>query len=87
MYINTAVDCNWPECDPTDSQDRVAYLRPTILEIRQKLEELDPSVPKYDEAARDELKDIKWFLQRVIKVFDDYPEYWDEEYLREADAE
>jgi hypothetical protein len=87
MFINTVEFRDWPECDPTHSQDQVAYLRPAIAEIREKLEELDPNVPASDETARDDLKNIKWFIQRVMKLFDDYPEYWSEEYLREVDEE
>lgn len=87
MFINT-IDCHdWPEYETTSSQDQVGHLRPAILKIRQQLEELDPTPPHLAETGSDELKDIKWFLQLVIKMFDDHQEYWSEEYLREVSAE
>ncbi|MEA3643357.1 MAG: hypothetical protein VBE63_25980 [Lamprobacter sp.] len=86
MFINTVDLYGWPEDETTYSQDKVAQLRPTMMELRQTLEELDPRLPSHAEAGSDDLKDIKVFIQRVIKLFDDSPEYWSEEYLREVDA-
>jgi|GEM_PF-3525989 len=85
MFIHT-IDCHdWPEYEPNHSQEQVASLRRAIAEIQEQLEALDLDMPQLDEPALEDLKNIKWFIQRVRKLFDDWPEYWSEAYLDAVD--
>ena len=86
MLIQDFNTQDWPEREPTVSQERAAHVRSEIATLAESLEQLNPSLPRFAEQGFEDLRDLKFLIQRLQHVLDENREYWDKEYLQEVDA-
>jgi hypothetical protein len=85
MFNHTFCAQDWPGPEPTASQDSAAHLRARFARLEDELEQLKPTLPRLAEPGVEDLRDLHFLIQALLKLLDDTRCYWDAQYLQELD--
>ena len=65
MLIHHLDTQDLPACGPTPSQERAACIRSEIADLAERLDQLEPTLPRFAEAGVEELKDLRFLIHRL----------------------